>query len=52
MVKCKQKNLIVNIIANKAINADKKWDTIADKVLNTTVDKSIDANKKQNAVAN
>ena len=51
MVQYKQKSLIPDTIADKAVNANKRWNTIADKKLNTATDKTINADKGQNATA-
>ena len=45
MVQYKQKSLILNIIANKAINANKKQDNAANKKLNAVANKTVNTNK-------
>lgn len=45
MVQFKQKSLIPNIANNKAVNADKSQNTIADKRLNIAADKLFDSSK-------
>ena len=50
----KQKSLIpdivadnkLNVVADKAVDVDKKWNFAADKKLNVAADKAIDANKE------
>ena len=59
MLQYKQKSLILDITANKklnviadeAVNADKRRDTVADKKLNSEANKAVDAKKRQDIVA-
>lgn len=50
LVSYKQENLIPNSIADKTINIYKWWSIIAGKKLNTTMNKVVNANKKQDIV--
>ena len=43
--------MILDIVADKAINANKKQDIVADKKLNAAADKAINTNKKQDTTA-
>ena len=51
MVWCKWESLIPNIIADKAIDADKRWDIAANKKLNTVADKTVDTKKEYDIAA-
>ena len=59
MIWYKPESLILNIVAaknsnivtNKVINTDKRWNTIVDKKLNAIVDKTINIMKNKNTVA-
>ena len=54
MVRCKRKYLIPDTVANKklyntpdkAVKANKRWDTAGDKELNAVADKTVDTDKK------
>ena len=48
---CKKENLILNIAADKVVNADKRQDTAANKKLNTAADQAINADQGQDTVA-
>ena len=41
----------MNIIADKAVNTNKEWNTAVDKKLNATADKAIDTDKRWDAIA-
>lgn len=43
---------MINTIADKAVNKDKKQNILANKKLSTTTNKTINAIKKQNFAAN
>ena len=43
--------MILNTTADKAVNADKKQDIVADKKLNAVVDNTINTNKRWDTTA-
>ena len=51
MVRYKQKSLISNIVANEAVDANKKRDSSADKKLNAAADKAVNIDKTQDTIA-
>ena len=42
----------LNVLANEAVNIDKKQDTTADKKLNVAADKAVNTDNKQNVKEN
>lgn len=48
----KQDNLVLNTTIEKVINADKEYNTSANKKLNNITNKTINADKKRNAIVN
>ena len=43
--------MILDIVADKDLDTDKKWNTVADKKLNAALNKVVDTNKRQDDVA-
>ena len=50
IVQCKQKSLILDIVADKAIDIDKRRNTIVDKNLNAVPDEAINTDKEKSII--
>ena len=44
--------MILNNVADKVVETNKKQETVADKKLNSVANKAVNSDKKQDAVAN
>ena len=51
MVRCKRERLILNTVADEAVDADNEQDTAANKELNAAADEAVNIDKERDATA-